>query len=410
MRVGIVTTWFERGAAYVSRQYRDVWQEKHEVFIYARGGEFIAKNDPNWYSDNISYGRRYKYTALDLIDLAHFRNWIDENNLDLIFFNEQHLWQPILLCHELGLKIGTYIDYYTQETIPFFELFDFLICNTKRHYSVFSWHPQIFYIPWGTQTEIFNKEQRKLTDKKELIFFHSAGMNPYRKGTDLVISAFNKLKSEKAKLIIHAQTNILDFFPRLQTTISRLSRSKKLEIITKTVPAPGLYHLGDIYVYPTRLEGIGLTIAEANACGMPVITTNAPPMNEFVSDGINGKLIDVKLQKPRRDGYFWKESEIDVDHLVQLLEFYISNIDSMDRYKDDAYHFAQNNLSWTKNSKGLLNILEDVHKLDIGAKRELFNEIETFERNRGFWFYIANLRVYVYLKKRFFKIINSVFH
>jgi glycosyltransferase involved in cell wall biosynthesis len=410
MRVGIVTTWFERGAAYVSRQYRDVWQEKHEVFIYARGGEFIAKNDPNWNSDNISYGRRYKYTVLDLIDLVHFRNWIDENDLDLIFFNEQHLWQPILLCHELGLKIGTYIDYYTQETIPFFELFDFLVCNTKRHYSVFSWHPQIFYIPWGTQTEIFNKEQRKLTDKKELIFFHSAGMNPYRKGTDLVISAFNKLKSEKAKLIIHAQTNILDFFPRLQTTISRLNRSKKLEIITKTVPAPGLYHLGDIYVYPTRLEGIGLTIAEANACGMPVITTNAPPMNEFVSDGINGKLIDVKLQKPRRDGYFWKESEIDVDHLVQLLEFYISNIDSLDRYKDDSYHFAQSNLSWTKNSNELLNILEDVHKLDTGAKRELFNKIKAFERNRGFWFYIANLRVYVYLKKRFLKIINSVFH
>ena len=410
MRIGIVTTWFERGAAYVSRQFRDVWQEKHEVFIYARGGEFIAKSDSNWNYDKISYGRRYDYTDLDLIDLVHFRKWIDENKLDLIFFNEQHLWQPILLCHKLGIKIGSYIDYYTRETIPFFKIFDFLICNTKRHYSVFSWHPQIFYIPWGTQTEIFNEEQRKLTNKREIIFFHSAGMNPYRKGTDLVISAFNKLKSDNVKLIIHTQTNILSFFPGLKSTINRLYKSNKLEIIAKTVAAPGLYHLGDIYVYPSRLEGIGLTIAEANACGMPVITTNEPPMNEFIHDGINGKLIDVKSQKPRRDGYFWKESKIDVDHLVQLLEYYIKNIDNLESYKDDAYHFAQKNLNWTKNSKDLLNILEDIQKLDMAARRDLFIEIETFEKNRGLWFYIANLRVYISFKKRFLKIIKPVSH
>lgn len=410
MRVGIVTTWFERGAAYVSRQYSDVWQEKHEVFIYARGGEFVAKNDSNWERDNLSYGKRYKYTALDLVDLNHFRKWIEENNLDLIFFNEQHLWQPILLCHELGIKMGTYIDYYTKETVSFFNIFDFLICNTKRHYSVFNWHPQIFYVPWGTQTEIFNETQRKLTDNEEVIFFHSAGMNPYRKGTDIVISAFNKLKSDKAKLIIHSQTNITKFFPGLKTKINSLLKNKKLKLIEKTVAAPGLYHLGDIYIYPTRLEGIGLTIAEANACGMPVITTDEPPMNEFISDGINGKLIDLKSQKKRRDGYFWKESEIEVDHLVQLLEFYIENIDSLETYKDNAHHYAQKNLSWTKNSKGLLNILELVQKLDKSAKRDLYNQIKAFEKNRGLWFYIANLRVYVFLKKRFLNIVNSVFH
>jgi len=36
--VGIVTTWFERGAAYVSRAYREALQERFDVVIYARGG------------------------------------------------------------------------------------------------------------------------------------------------------------------------------------------------------------------------------------------------------------------------------------------------------------------------------------------------------------------------------------
>ena len=40
MNIGIVTTWFERGAAYVSKQYKDSLEEcGHKVFIYSRGGE-----------------------------------------------------------------------------------------------------------------------------------------------------------------------------------------------------------------------------------------------------------------------------------------------------------------------------------------------------------------------------------
>ena len=39
MNIGIVTTWFERGGAYVSRQYRDLLKNDFNVFIYARGGE-----------------------------------------------------------------------------------------------------------------------------------------------------------------------------------------------------------------------------------------------------------------------------------------------------------------------------------------------------------------------------------
>lgn len=48
MNIAIVTTWFERGAAYVSRQYRQALMRSHQVFIYARGGEAYAATDPVW--------------------------------------------------------------------------------------------------------------------------------------------------------------------------------------------------------------------------------------------------------------------------------------------------------------------------------------------------------------------------
>lgn len=58
MNIGIVTTWFERGAAYVSRQFEQVLEKDgHNVFILARGGEKYAKGDPKWDLDNVHWGK-----------------------------------------------------------------------------------------------------------------------------------------------------------------------------------------------------------------------------------------------------------------------------------------------------------------------------------------------------------------
>jgi glycosyltransferase involved in cell wall biosynthesis len=403
-KVGIVTTWFERGAAYVSKQFKEVWEEDCEIFIYARGGEDVAKNNPHWHSNNLTYGKRFNYTRLDLIDLKHFENWIKENKLDIVFFNEQHMWSPVLLCNNLGIMIGSYIDYYTPETIELFGLYDFLICNTKRHFSVFKWHPQVYYIPWGTNTTIFNERQKKITNLTEIVFFHSAGMNPYRKGTDYVIRAFSKLNKENTKLVIHTQTEIIKIFPDLKKMMNTLIQVDKLEIINNSVPAPGLYHLGDVYVYPTRLEGIGLTIAEANACGMPVITTNEAPMNEFIKEGINGHLVNIDSKKVRKDGYYWEESYIEINHLIEILNDYASNISELDERKKMALAYAQKYLSWDKNSKKLSEILPKIKKID--DKSKYVKKVITYEKTRSLMFYVANTVLYQKMKQRFKRVFS----
>jgi len=396
-RIGIVTTWFERGAAYVSKQFKEVWEKENEVFIYARGGEDLAVNAPKWMCKNITYGKRYSYTNLDIINLKHFEEWIKKNDLDIVFFNEQHIWDPVLLCSKLGVITGSYIDYYTEETVPLFDIFDFLICNTKRHYSVFKLHPENYFIPWGTNQNIFNAKQKKDTDKEKITFFHSAGMNPYRKGTDFLIQAFLNLNSNNSKLIIHTQVDIFKFFPSLNKICKNLIKSKKLEIINETVSAPGLYCKGDVYVYPTRLEGIGLSIAEANSCGLPVITTNQAPMNEFILHGINGSLISVAESRKRNDNYFWEESYIDVDHLTFLMNDYILNIDLLEEKKQQAIKYSRNNFNWNKNSISLLEIVKQVKKRNIS--NETFEKVTRYEKSRGIKFYLANMLIYSKFKK-----------
>ncbi len=49
-----------------------------------------------------------------------------------------------------------------------------------------------------------------------------------------------------------------------------------------------------IYFSPRRLEGIGMSFLEAMAIGRCVIAPNHPTMNEYIKNGVNGYLYDLK--------------------------------------------------------------------------------------------------------------------
>lgn len=379
MNLGIVTTWFERGAAYVSRQFRDTLVKQHNVFIYARsGGDKHPIPAPDWSAPWVTVAKEPKQTFLTAIDKDDFFRWIEENRIDIVLFNEQRWWWPVLWCHQRGLKVGSYVDYYTEETVEFFNLYDFLICNTLRHYSVFDWHPQCYYIPWGTDINLFYPAEKNSNVKTPLTFFHSAGMNPYRKGTDLVIEAYSHLL-QSSRLIIHTQVDLEKVLPKQGPLIRKLQGENRLDVIEKTVPAPGLYHLGDVYVYPSRLDGIGLSLVEASACGLPLIATDSPPMNEFVSEE-NGRLVTVEKYVPRHDGYYWPQAVASVQGIYEAMSYYLENSDHLPLYKSAARRYAEEFLNWEKNSAELCKILEDVelhHSSQMQLPEALVEHLET---------------------------------
>jgi glycosyltransferase involved in cell wall biosynthesis len=380
MNIGIVTTWFERGAAYVSRQYLNALKNNHHVFIYARGGEHHTIENSSWDNKNVTWGKKTDLEVPMAIDLRDFKKWILRNNLDLVFFNEQQWWRPVLLCEELGIKTGAYVDYYTENTIPLFNIYDFLICNTKRHYNVFKWHSHCYYIPWGTDTNLFYPKNYNPVKNGIVTFFHSCGMSPDRKGTDILIKAFSQLQ-RRSRLIVQTQVDLSEVFPRLNKIIENLRKSKYLEIYHKTVPAPGLYHLGDVYVYPSRLDGIGLTIIEALASGLPVITSDNPPMNEFIDD-TNGLKIKISYLYSRSDGYYWPQCETDISDLVNKMEYYIKQIDKIPVFKRKARCYAEENLNWGNNSKKLSSIFKNVTKNATVDKMVAKEMVAKYEKKR----------------------------
>lgn len=348
MNIGIVTTWFPSGAGYVSKAYRDILSVDNVVYIYARGGK-VMKGDPVWDDEYVTWDpRHYNY-----IQLSSFKKWIKGRKIDIVFFNEQNYWKPVVWLKKQGICIGSYVDYYKQTTVQAFNIYDFLICNTLRHYSVFKGHKNCYYIPWGTNIDVFSPKRNELV--RPLTFILSLGWegnySSDRKGLLLAIEAFQKAKGD-CVLLIYSQVELSKCLNVWQEKIKKDSRI--VFIYGTYEPFP--FNEGDVYLYPSRLDGIGLSLPEALSSGLPAITTNCPPMSEFVIDNLNGSLVKVDRFLGREDGYYWPESICNIESLTDSIQKYIDNPHLVKSEGMAARKYAELKLNWIINSMPVIEI------------------------------------------------------
>lgn len=375
MRIGFVSTWFERGAAYVTRAYFNALKSRHECLVYARGGEDYAQGDPAWDGPHVTWGRQLgdSYVAY-----REFRAWVRRLRLDVVFFNEQQDFVPVFRLRRdfPALRLGTYVDYYRQDTLPYFEVYDFLICNTQRHHSVFTWHPSAHYVPWGTDLDLYCPSERP--DGRPLTFFHSSGM-AQRKGTDLLVRAWLATRAkDRARLLIHTQANLTKALGIPPGDLAHPS----IEIVHATIPAPGLYHRGDIYAYPTLLDGLGLTMYEALACGLPVIATDYAPMNEVVTPE-TGRLVPVAKTYTRADGYYWPLTECGIGALTEALDFFAAEEPRLAEWSSRARRAAVAHWDWSTRTAALESIFAGAKPISHAPGRIAKLERDYMFRNRA---------------------------
>ena len=371
MNIGIVTQWFPSGAGYVSKAYRNILENDNNVFIYARGG-INMKGNIDWDDKSVTWAPYH--SCLTGIHYNHFKKWVKKNKINIIIYNEQRYWQGVLFSKKLNVITGAYIDYYKQDTIDLFNLYDFVITNTNRHFSVFKNHPQCLFYKWGT---FDNQKNFKVFDttlvNRKLTFIISSGWDgkyasksPWmdRRGTGLILKIFNEYNFD-CKLIIYSQVEYENCPIFWQNIINKNSNI----YFKYGTFSPFPYHEGDIYLYPSRLDGIGLTLPEAISNGLPVITTNNPPMNEFVEDNVNGFLIDIERNCSRPDAYYWPESICDEISLANAIQKYINNPDIILNHNLGAVNKAKLDLNWVINTKNICQDFMLLKKIEIDLKQ-----------------------------------------
>ena len=364
MNIGLVTQWFASGAGHVSRSYAEVLSKTHRVFIYARGNPTLH-GEPGWDGPEVTWAPPHPCSTG--IHATHFTRWATNRAIDAVLFNEQRHWSGVVVAKRLGLLTGAYVDYYTQSSVPLFDLYDFLVCNTRRHYSVFSRHPQCCFVPWGTSSTANPPTPERAA--RPLTFILSSGWGgryaqgqPWmdRRGAGLAMRVFRRVPGN-CRLIVYSQVPLSECPPEWQAAVES---DPRIDFRAGTF-SPFPYWEGDVYVYPTRLDGIGLTLPEALSSGLPAITTDSAPMNEFVRHGENGMLVAVQRFCARPDGYYWPESLCDEDSLTEAMRAYVGQPELARVHGARAREVAERDLVWEKNAANLGDWITAQERLNV---------------------------------------------
>lgn len=154
---------------------------------------------------------------------------------------------------------------------------------------------KISIIPYGAPTEYFHPLAKPDHQFRAL---HVGQISP-RKGVQYLLQAWQSLKLPNAELLF-VGSNIM---PK-----SWLQPYQHLYKHIDSIPHASLnqyYSLASVLVFPSLVEGFGLVLTEAMACGIPVITTPNTAGPDIITDGIEGFIVPIRDVEALQEKLEW---------------------------------------------------------------------------------------------------------
>jgi glycosyltransferase involved in cell wall biosynthesis len=122
----------------------------------------------------------------------------------------------------------------------------------------------------------------------------------------LLVGAAGRLSKEKGQdVLIAAAKHVVDALPaarfviagtgprktQTESEIRRLSLENVVRLLGVRNDMPRFYQSLDLFVLPSRFEGMPVCLLEAMACGCPCVVTDIEGCRELVSDGREGLVV-----------------------------------------------------------------------------------------------------------------------
>ena len=80
---------------------------------------------------------------------------------------------------------------------------------------------------------------------------------------------------------------------QVEALVAAHDLAERVRLVGHVDDLAGLFGALDVYVSASRAEAFGLAMAEAMACGVPVVATATDGAREIVTDGVTGRLVPV---------------------------------------------------------------------------------------------------------------------
>jgi glycosyltransferase involved in cell wall biosynthesis len=176
-----------------------------------------------------------------------------------------------------------------KDAIKIFDLYHALNKNTCAWLRSIS-NKKVFCIPNGVDTSAFQLCKDPSNSQYFNILF--TGRLTEDKGVDILIDITkyvnDKLRLKNIKFIIAGSGPYEEEIRALTQTYTNVVY---LGFINRQA-LPKVYMEANLFLLPSRREGLPLSLLEAQSCGLPVLGSNIPGVSDVIIDGVTGRLVE----------------------------------------------------------------------------------------------------------------------
>lgn len=295
-KVGSILLATEQGLGFMARDfYRNGIIDK--VYVQPHSSRH---NNYSWYPDRVS-------NTEGLLDC------------DVLFFFETPFdWPFFLKARSKGIKT-VIMPMYECSNLPY--LPDLILSPSlldKKYYPGSTYIPVPVDVKWRLRT-------------KAETFVHNAGNGGLggRNGTKELIEAWQYVKSP-ARLLIRSQVDI------------KIPKDERIRVEVGTLPSADLWHIGDVFIFPEKFNGLSLPLQEAFASGMLVMATDRFPNYMYLPTEPLIPVRDYKKEKLSRNQF--DSAIVEPRVVAQTVDnWYLKDIG---KYSRMGKRYAEEN-SWT---------------------------------------------------------------
>lgn len=194
--------------------------------------------------------------------------------------------------------------------------------------------------PWGVDLEHFNVRTFKRSNVETFTLFCNRSWET-RYGVDVLARAFVKVAQQKVNvdLILLSGGSQGANIRRILQNGGVLDRVTFGGQVSQT-DLPRWYHMADVYISPSHVDGSSVSLMDALACGLPCLVSDIPANKEWIVEGENGWLF--------RDG--------DADHLAEKILAAMSQRENLPEIGRASRRSAEMRADWKKNAEALMQV------------------------------------------------------
>jgi glycosyltransferase involved in cell wall biosynthesis len=117
------------------------------------------------------------------------------------------------------------------------------------------------------------------------------GRQEYQKGLDVLVEALGVVRAARPDVVLVQAGRDGAATASLRAAISAGGLDDAVRLVGHRDDVPALLAAATVFVFPSRFEGLGGSLIEALAAGVPIVASDLPAVREVVEHGRTGDLV-----------------------------------------------------------------------------------------------------------------------